>query len=287
MRPTLSVIPVDGAATYLFCISRPGVACPSNPLQSPATVVAQVSSYYRQWTPGQDLTQFTGQTVNWTAGACSASLGCVYQQNVRELTFPPTMVPVYVRLNSQFDVNEVWIVRGGGPGYPRIEEASIRDLFPWTNGDDLNLRTSQASSFPYHQAEVRIMVPKRHDPAQEPRVPDYYALEYMEERAGHAPGLLDYSKRNGVSFAPGISFGPGYTIVRETIFIFGRSYPGSRHELVLRGPDRRLYVYRPYCSGLQAGVAPPELREGCDGPVLLDSMISKGYNAYTPAQVGR
>lgn len=288
LRPTMSVRPVEGATSYLFCISQPGVACPTGSSQTASTVVAQVSAYYSQWTPGQDLTQFTGQTVHWTAGACNAFIGCVYQQSVREVTFPPVLVPVYLRLNSQLDVNEVWIVRGGGPGTPRVEEVTVRDLFSWSGQDDLNSRSGGSGLAPYHQAEVRVLVPKRHNPGQEPHIPDYYAVEYMEERLGHAPGTLAYAKRDGTSFAPGVTFGPGYSIVRETIFLFGSSsYPSSRHELVLRGTDNQLYIYRPYCGGLQAGVAPDQLRDGCDGPVRLDTMVSQGYHVYSPAQLGR
>lgn len=288
LRPSLSVTPVGGAETYLFCISQPGVACPTSASLTPQTVAAQVSAYYSQWTPGQDLAQFTGQTVHWTAGACNAFIGCVYQQTVREVTFPPTLVPIYLRLTSQYDVNEVWIVRGGGPGIPRVEEVTIRDLFPWSGQDDLNSRSNSSSVAPYHRTEARILVPKRHNPGQEPHIPDYNAVEYMEERGGHAPGTLTYARRSGTSFAPGVSFGPGYSIVRETIFLFGStSYPSSRHELVLRGPDNRLYIYRPYCGGLQAGVAPEQLRSGCDAPILLDTMTRQGYNVYTPAQLGQ
>lgn len=287
LRPTMSVRPVEGAGTYLFCISQPGITCPAASSMTASTVVAQVSAYYTQWTPGQDLSQFTGQAVHWTAGACNTFIGCVYQQNVREVTFPPTMVPVYLRLNSQFDVNEVRIVRGGGPGHPRVEEANIRDLFPWTGQDDLNSRSGGGTA-PSHRTEVRLLLPKRHNPGQEPRVPDYYHLEYMEEQAGHAPGHLSYLQRDGVSFAPGVSYGPQYAIVRETLFLFGsNSYPRSRHELVLRGSDGQLYVFRPYCGGLQAGVAPPEFRDGCDGPVLLETLVSRGYNVYTAAQLGQ
>lgn len=287
-RPSLSIQPVSGADAYLFCVSQPGVACPTTPSQNSQTVVARVGAYYSQWTPGQDLSQFTGQTVHWTAGVCNAFIGCVYQQSVREVTFPPMMVPIFLRLNSQLDVNEVWIVRGGGPGTPRVEEVTVRDLFPWSGQDDLNSRSGGSGLAPYHQAEVRVLVPKRHDPGQEPHIPDYYAVEYMEERLGHAPGTLAYAKRDGTSFAPGVTFGPGYSVVRETIFLFGSSsYPSSRHELVLRGTDNQLYVYRPYCGGLQAGVAPDQLRDGCDGPVRLDTMVSRGYHVYSPAQLGR
>lgn len=124
-RPPLGILrAVPGADSYLFCISKPGIACPTTNTSNPNTVVVRVSGGLISWMPGQDLTQFAGLTVHWTAAACNALFGCVYQQAVRALTFPPALVPLHIRNRSQFDVNEVWLVRGGGPGTPLSEKCS-------------------------------------------------------------------------------------------------------------------------------------------------------------------
>jgi hypothetical protein len=88
LRPNFAWHLVVGADSYLVCVSKPGIACPLQPVNNANTVVVAVPS--NAYTPpsNQVLTQFAGQTVHWTAAACNATFGCVYQTQVAEITFP-------------------------------------------------------------------------------------------------------------------------------------------------------------------------------------------------------
>jgi hypothetical protein len=94
-RPTFNWSTVPAAESYLFCISMPGVACPSQPADTNQTLVIATNRFTTLYTPptDQELTRFTGQTVHWTAAACSAASGCVYQQNVQSVRIGPSPPP--------------------------------------------------------------------------------------------------------------------------------------------------------------------------------------------------
>ena len=83
-RQLFNVQSVPGAEYYLFCFSKPGVACPVQPIATSNTIVAEVRGN-PQYSRPNDLAQFGDQTVHWTAAACNAIFGCVYQQAVRTL----------------------------------------------------------------------------------------------------------------------------------------------------------------------------------------------------------
>jgi hypothetical protein len=88
LRPNFSWSRVVGADSYLLCVSKPGVTCPTQPVNNTNTVVvARLSGFYTP-PPDQALVQFAGQTVHWTAAACNATFGCVYQTQIKQITFP-------------------------------------------------------------------------------------------------------------------------------------------------------------------------------------------------------
>ena len=97
LRPSFTLRgSVTGAEYYVFCISKPGVTCPTVATNNPNTIVEKVQGrlHYR---PTQDLTQFRDHTVHWTAAACNSVFGCMYQQTVRAVTItsrtPPARDP--------------------------------------------------------------------------------------------------------------------------------------------------------------------------------------------------
>jgi hypothetical protein len=83
----------QGAASYLFCISRPGVACPTSEVSIADTIVERrVGNSTTGAAP--DTSRFLGQTVNWTVASCGASGACSYQQTVRPVLVggtPPSL----------------------------------------------------------------------------------------------------------------------------------------------------------------------------------------------------
>ncbi|HKQ73372.1 MAG TPA: hypothetical protein VJ810_06585 [Blastocatellia bacterium] len=86
LRPTFSIrASVPGADRYLFCMAKPGVICPTSPGTKSGLVVAEARGTLRYQMPS-DLTQFDGQTINWTAAACNDVVGCSYQPARRKLT---------------------------------------------------------------------------------------------------------------------------------------------------------------------------------------------------------
>lgn len=181
----------------------------------------------------------------------------------------PVLSPIYIRNWSQYDVNEVWLVRGGGPGVPLERNLLLPDHSPLAaQGVDYN-----------HEAVV--LVPVRHDPATNPTPTPYYVLEYIQEQVRfNGQPVYHTNPLSTTGFAPRTAHASGYTLVRETMFIFDYSgFPTSRFEQMLRGPDNNLYLYRP---GEQF-IGHPEVNSG---PILLQTLINEGYTAYTPAQRG-
>ncbi len=93
LRQLFNVQSVGGADYFLFCFSKPGVTCPLYPTTNQNTVVAEVRGSSQFSTPN-GLAQFEDQTIHWTAAACNATFGCIYQQAVRAVTItePTTSV---------------------------------------------------------------------------------------------------------------------------------------------------------------------------------------------------
>ena len=88
-RPVFDWSTVPAAESYLFCISKPGVACPSNPTASSETTVIATDRFTTSYVPPNDqvLGRFAGQTMHWSAAACRVASGCIYQQQVQEIAF--------------------------------------------------------------------------------------------------------------------------------------------------------------------------------------------------------
>jgi hypothetical protein len=86
LRPTFTVEVVPGAEWYLFCLARPGTACPTEATHQPGdkiegvpdAIVAEVrqASHYA---PPNDLEQYRSRLMLWSAAACNAAMGCTYQ----------------------------------------------------------------------------------------------------------------------------------------------------------------------------------------------------------------
>jgi hypothetical protein len=172
-----------------------------------------------------------------------------------------TSAPVHIRNLSQYDINEVWLVSGGGPGYPLQQELLTSDL-------------SQFHTPVYnYNNEIVSDIEKQHTAADEPNVTPYYILEYVQE---HPPALGGpyYTNRQSTAFAPGVHHVAGYDIVRETMFLFdGDSTPRTRFEQILRGPDGQLYAYRPGSFFFNH----PETTHG---PLLFQTLVNEGYTVY-------
>jgi hypothetical protein len=182
------------------------------------------------------------------------------------MTFPLERAPIYIRNRSQYDINQVWLVSSNGPGLPlerRMLTPDLSALLPF--GADYN-------------NEIVAYVPLLHYPAASAPNP-YYVLQHIQEELRFRGAPQYHSNpRSTSAFAPGVIHVPGYTLVRETMFIFDWSgVPTSRFEQMLRGPDGKLYLFRP--GGFFHGH--PEVDSG---PILLQTLIDEGYSAYAPWQ---
>ncbi len=83
---------VRGMSNYLFCISKPGVACPKAPTRTRDTQVYSVNSQYNSFSP--NLLKYAGYRMNWTVASCVQG-ECAYQQKFRSVTVkadPPRLV---------------------------------------------------------------------------------------------------------------------------------------------------------------------------------------------------
>jgi hypothetical protein len=178
----------------------------------------------------------------------------------------------YMRNRSQFDINEVWLIHYEEDG------TKIRTLI---TPDLSTARPCDQTKVDYN-TEIQLNIPKLHDPSDEPHVTPYYIFEYIQERLcignSHVYYDIPISSR---AFARGAVHVPGYTLVRETMFLFDPGMGGwsSRFEQVYRGPDGRLYLYRPGSNF----IGHPEVQSG---PILLDTLIDEGYTAYDDVDFG-
>ena len=182
---------------------------------------------------------------------------------------------IYVWNRSQFDVNQVWLVR-----YEDVPGQDVGNKIATLVTNDLSNAIPCAQKTPTFSYNDRISasVPILHDRSKEPNITPYYVFEYIQERlcsndthlywgdinasggGGYvgaasakpipskpfAPGVIDVEIWNGSSF---VNL-PGYRLIRETIFLFDASgYPTihTRYEQALCGPDGKVYLYRkPY-----------------------------------------
>lgn len=139
-RQVFTAVSVPGADYYLFCFSKPGVACPFQPTATSNTIVAEVRGG-SQYSGANELAQFDDQTIHWTAAACNATFGCVYQQAVRAVTFTAQdlacqNVGSVVRLSNGKYLAQ--IVHTGGMSVTRLKPDGSADSVAFS-GDGIGL----------------------------------------------------------------------------------------------------------------------------------------------------
>lgn len=189
--------------------------------------------------------------------------------DIRLTWYPRGNAPLYVRNRSQYDVNEVEV--------GRFDE---QDQWHW-----LHL-TSNLSVWGYQKSDyddqMLANLPRLHGLSTEPDVDRYYTVRYVQECRGLADG--PYYFENGPLYSPelavGVHYLEGYAILRETYVIFDWASqwgqcvdgsPGYRFEQVLRGPDGRIYLHRPWYE--------PSNPDN-EWPVLLSDILATGYTMY-------
>ncbi|MDP1947337.1 MAG: sphingomyelin phosphodiesterase [Nitrospirota bacterium] len=77
-------VAVPGAASYLLCISMPGVACPITETSVNTTTVIRTVGL-QSTAQSLDVSRFLNAVPNWTVAACDSLNRCTYQQQVRPI----------------------------------------------------------------------------------------------------------------------------------------------------------------------------------------------------------
>lgn len=77
--------PVAGASSYLLCVTRPTLPCPTTETDSRDVVVVRVNGATAT-TMRFDLRRFSDGLASWTVGACSHPAACLYQPVRHSLT---------------------------------------------------------------------------------------------------------------------------------------------------------------------------------------------------------
>jgi hypothetical protein len=168
------------------------------------------------------------------------------------------LVEIHVRYWSQYDANEVWLVHYDESG-AEVKELVTSDITTFVPGKTDYLE------------ETVVYAERLHDPSDAPPITPYYVFQYKQQKVEFSGNPVYYPDPiESVAFAVGVNhLGQGYELLRETMFIFDATpSPNSRFEQVYRGPDQKLYVYRP---------------GGGSSPVLLQTLIDQGYGAYNPS----
>lgn len=105
VKGPLGTLNLTGIDYWLVCVSKPGIACPSQPVNNPNTVVMRVpvqiytvaagpdqrwpATKDQEFTPSTDLNLLGQGSLHWTVAACNTAYGCRYQQDVRQIEFGP------------------------------------------------------------------------------------------------------------------------------------------------------------------------------------------------------
>lgn len=188
-------------------------------------------------------------------------------------------VSFYVRNRSDYDINEVWLVQYQENG------AIIRTLVTSDHTTAVPCEQRRTSGWGGYNTEIKVSVPKLHDPSDEPDVAPYCNFEYIQQRVCFGDNIVYYDTSFlTFPFAPGVNHLPGYILIRETMFIWNPTFEysyNSRFEQVYRGPDGRLYLYRPGSWFFQYSDSAL-----FQGPVLLDTLIDEGYAVYDNVDFG-
>ncbi len=146
--------------------------------------------------------------------------------------------PVYLKYQSQFDANEIWLVHyePDGTKVRELMTANLTEVVP-------------CPLTGYHYDVTRVLdIEPRHDPCENTKPTPYYYFEWKEERiqTNCIPLYWDYFP-SSVAFYVGVNrLGEGWELLRETMFIFGAmSLPKTRFVQYYRGPDSQIYGLTP------------------------------------------
>lgn len=139
--------------------------------------------------------------------------------------FPAHGTPFYVFYDSAYDANELYLGQSSDPSAMTL---LVSDLVAWHQGPG-----------PQYQAEYLFDLA--------PNPPSRYYFAYKQERLQFSGEPLYWDNLLGTGeFDVGVSYLPGYTLLRETMFIFDwSSSPYHRYQQLYKGPDNELYAYHP------------------------------------------
>lgn len=177
---------------------------------------------------------------------------------------------VEVRYLGSKDIEEVWLLTAVG-------ETTDRELV----SDDLIGSDAKLPSYPdglVPERDVSLHLELEVTSPDSATSPRYYALEYTKEQSwqGDLEPLYYEEPWYTGTFEAGVNhLGDDWTLVKETMFIFGNApagitqQSGWRFEQVYAGPTGELHLYRVAESG---PVDDPDA-----GPVLLQDAVDDGY----------
>jgi len=186
---------------------------------------------------------------------------------------------VHVQYRSQLDANQIY--------FWGWDEANQQETKYLLNNDLTNYvapfedDSGNVVSHDY-SASLSPLIKQFHNPADEPDVQVCCRFEFNQEQVGGFLGddpRYDYEMSR--DFSVGVNhLGSGYTLVRETMFIFDYfSTPSSRFEQIYQGPDEILRVYLPSWQpwATPDGLYIPDEQNYTRS---LTEMQAEGYSAY-------
>ncbi len=89
---------VISADYFLFCLTKPGQTCPTQPGSTALTVVERVNVVNNPqptaFLPQADLALLRQGPLTWTVAACNSTVGCIYQRTARQIALAVPSAPV-------------------------------------------------------------------------------------------------------------------------------------------------------------------------------------------------
>jgi hypothetical protein len=184
----------------------------------------------------------------------------------------------FLRLDSQYDVNEVWLVH-----YEPVQGQVVGNKISTQVTSDLSMlipcdEQEQDPDITRYLDELQLNVPILKDPSSTPPPQPYYLFEfnqaffcsngvqlYVDFDDGTLTDAAHATPFPGHAFVKEWNLHPGYDLLRETVFLNDAedTYPTyhTEYEQVLRGPDGYLYIDRN-----PGFLYPYELHYGPDDP---------------------